>query len=174
MASLRTSGQTDLCGVPHSPYDHILQLLWAAETSLRGGSVHSEHDTLSHIRHTVIATRPFISAVNVSQGLYFMFGTGFEFTDNTKPLPLISIAVLIAVVIIAILLVPIFGGKGAAAGSILGWIVMIILIYYFSQRRFPITYDWQSVNCFFVFSSLFVLLGYWTHNLPVFPRIVHI
>ncbi len=122
--------------------------------------------------HAAVPFIPLVALVFVSQGLYFMFGTGFEFADNTKPLPLISIGGLVVVIISAVFLIPLFGGKGAAIASILGWFVMTILIYYFSQRRFPIDYDWQSLCCFFLFSVLFVLIGSWTQTLPVLPRIV--
>jgi O-antigen/teichoic acid export membrane protein len=81
----------------------------------------------------------------ISNGLYFMMGTGFEIGTDTKPAPLISLAGLIVVVGGAYLFIPYFGAAAAALTTAGGWLVMAAMVYMFAQRRYRIHYDWPAL-----------------------------
>jgi O-antigen/teichoic acid export membrane protein len=85
--------------------------------------------------------------IPVAQGVYFMSGTGMELSSNTRPFPLVSLAGLVTVVGGAFAMVHSFGALGAALATALGWVVMSGVMYFFSQRRFAIDYDWGTVGC---------------------------
>jgi O-antigen/teichoic acid export membrane protein len=84
----------------------------------------------------------FVSAVPLSSGLFFMFGSGFGLKQDTKSLPLISLSGLIAVILCSIALIPEYGGQGAAIASALGWLTMTRLFYAAAQNLYKIDYDW--------------------------------
>ncbi len=91
---------------------------------------------------------PALALLRVTQGVYFMMGTGMELTDRTGAYPLVSLAGLITVVAGAYLLVEPLGAIGAALAGVLCWAVMAAMIFGLAQRRFDIKYDWPTIGCF--------------------------
>jgi O-antigen/teichoic acid export membrane protein len=114
---------------------------------------------------------PAAGMIPVAQGFYFMFGTGIELSDNTRPVPLISFAGLVTTVACSFWLVPRLGAVGAAAATTAAWLAMTVTVYTFSQRRFSVPYDWPSVASFVALAVAAVAVGYATGNLPLAPRL---
>ncbi|CAK9073414.1 Streptogramin A acetyltransferase (Virginiamycin acetyltransferase D) (Vat(D)) [Durusdinium trenchii] len=119
--------------------------------------------------HDAALLIPIVAAIPLSEGLYFMLGTGIELSNNTRALPLVSLMGLITVVCTALPLVNALGATGAALGTIIGWCVMSAVIYLLSQRRFHVPYDWPSLIAFFVGSALCAALAYEGHALMNIP-----
>jgi O-antigen/teichoic acid export membrane protein len=112
-----------------------------------------------------------VALVSIARGMYFMLGTGMEFSEKTKQAPLISLAGLVTTVISALVLISTFGAMGAAAATTLGWTAMAILFYYFSYVRFPIRYDWGALFLLACAASVCVLGGHFSQSLPPLSRI---
>ncbi|MCB2173562.1 oligosaccharide flippase family protein [archaeon] len=102
---------------------------------------------------------PFVCMIPISQGYYFMFGTGIELTDDTKPMPLISLSGLISIVGMAYLLVPVLGAEGAALATITGNITMSIVAYNLAKKRFAIDYDWKTIILILISAIICVTAG---------------
>jgi O-antigen/teichoic acid export membrane protein len=96
--------------------------------------------------HDAAVLVPAVALVPMTRGLYFMLGTGVELSNDTRPIPLISLAALATAVVAAYLLVPWLGASGAALATFAGWVVMVSLIYTVSQKRFGIRYDWPVLR----------------------------
>lgn len=109
--------------------------------------------------HAAAPLVPFVALIPFVRGLYFMFGTGIELSDNTKPLPVVSFFGFMAVVIGAFALIPLIDAYGAALATVAGWMAMTIVIYIISQRRIQIPYDWTSVFQLVATSQAIVLVG---------------
>ena len=114
---------------------------------------------------------PVLALLRVSQGIYFMMGTGVELSDRTGAYPLISLAGLATVVLGAFLLVPSCGAVGAAAASVLCWLVMAAIVYVLAQRRMPIDYDWSTIACFVVLAIACVGCGYAVQHAQLWARL---
>ncbi|MBI3837566.1 MAG: oligosaccharide flippase family protein [Planctomycetia bacterium] len=112
-----------------------------------------------------------LTLIPVAQGIYYMAGTGLELSDNTRHYPLVSLAGLVTVVAGAFPWIRHMGALGAALDTALGWIVMGVAIYYFSQRRVAIAYDWLTIGCFALAAVMCVTLGGIVQNLPLLPRL---
>jgi O-antigen/teichoic acid export membrane protein len=121
--------------------------------------------------HGAAGLIPFVALIPVSNGLYFMLGTGFELSDNTKPMPLVSLGGLAAVVVGALILVPPLGATGAAVATVLGWLMMTTLIYALSQRRFTVKYDWHVLGLFTLLSVGAVTAAVLGQGLPAAVRL---
>jgi O-antigen/teichoic acid export membrane protein len=109
--------------------------------------------------------------IPVTQGMYYMLGTGIELGDNTRQYPLMSLAGLIAVVGGAFLMVPSAGPYGAALATALGWLVMSIVIYFLSQRRMAIDYDWPTLVSLAALATACVAAAWWMQSMPLAVRL---
>lgn len=119
--------------------------------------------------HDAALLIPIVAAIPLSEGLYFMLGTGIELSNKTRALPLVSFLGLLTVGCTALPLVHTLGATGAALGTIIGWCVMSAAVYILSQRRFHVPYDWPSVIAFLGGSGLCVALvseGHVAMNVP--------
>jgi O-antigen/teichoic acid export membrane protein len=112
------------------------------------------------------------SLIPVAQGVYFMSGTGIELTNDTRAFPLVSLAGLITVVGGAFAFVQSWGALGAALATVLGWVVMGVLTYYFSQRRFAIEYDWATVCCLGALGILCAVISWAVQPMPLAARLI--
>lgn len=108
------------------------------------------------------------------QGVFYMSGTGIELSDNTRPLPLTSLAGLITVIATSFALVKLWGPLGAALAAVIAWAVMAVVLYTISQRRFAIAYDWPTLACMAVTAAAFVALGGLAQGLPLVARLLTI
>lgn len=121
--------------------------------------------------YSAAALIPILGLVPVAQGVYFMMGTGMELSDDTRPFPLVTLAGLITAVVSIFTFVPWLGSVGAAIASINSFIALTLVIFYFSQRRFPISYDWPTLASLFVAAVVAASTGYWALQLPAIQRL---
>jgi O-antigen/teichoic acid export membrane protein len=115
-----------------------------------------------------------VALIPVSQGIYFMCGTGIELSENTRIYPLVSFAGLGVVIASAFLLVPLWGPLGAALSTVAGWTTMSVVVYVISQRRMRIHYDWISTSLFVLMAAAFVFAGMELQSQPLPIRIAAI
>lgn len=135
-------------------YITIITYLWLG-VSMWGGEVVRFMTTPGFFG--AISLIPLVALIPFANGLYYMLGTGMELSDNTTPMPLVSFSGLVTVVISAFIFVPILGTMGAALATTLGWLTMTAVIYYFSQKRFSVDYEWLTM-CFVILMAVAVVI----------------
>jgi O-antigen/teichoic acid export membrane protein len=121
--------------------------------------------------HAAATLVPVLALLRVTQGIYFMLGTGIELSDRTGAYPLISLAGLTTVVAAAFLLVDPLGAIGAAAAGVVCWLVMAAILYVLAQRRFKIAYDWPTIGCCALLAVGCVAAGYMVQPLALWLRL---
>jgi len=121
--------------------------------------------------HQAAALVAFAALVPLSQGIYYMMGTGIELSDNTRPYPIVSFAALVVAVGLAIVLVPRLGAAGAALATASASLTMAVVIYYFSQQRFVISYDWPTMLSLLFLGGAAVAMTRWSLYLPAMQRL---
>lgn len=104
--------------------------------------------------HSAANLLPFVLLIPLARSAYFMLGTGFEFTNNTKPVPLISGAGIIALLASSFPLIRYFGIYGAIGGLVICWIVMTALVRYFARARYYVPLNSKTL-WFFILCSVF-------------------
>ncbi len=92
---------------------------------------------------------PFIALIPVAQGMYFIFGTGIEFSKSPKYLPVISGLGVAAVIVFSLLLIPRIGIHGAGLATSIGWLLMALAVLGYAQSHYQISYAWPGI--FFIF-----------------------
>lgn len=136
--------------------------LWGAEVARL-----MTHDSF----HSAARLIPLVALIPVTQGLYFLLGVGVELSDDTRPIPLISLVGLVTVMLATFVLVEPFGAAGAAAATALGWVAMAAMAYRLARTRFSVHYDWLPLGTIGLLASAGVVAGALAAGLPVGPRV---
>lgn len=88
---------------------------------------------------------PLLVLAYAMQGLYYLMVTGMGVTKQTMPMVWISGAAVVLNIGINLLLVPAWGMKGAALTTVLAYVVLVGGTWLYSQRVYPIPYDWSRI-----------------------------
>lgn len=96
--------------------------------------------------HVVV---PFVVLSYIALGLESHFSTGLILCKKTKITAYITFLSLIIIVVWNICFIPRYGLIGAATSNLAGYIVRLSLIYYLSQRLYPIPYELKRLATMF-------------------------
>jgi O-antigen/teichoic acid export membrane protein len=88
---------------------------------------------------------PLIAASYALNGLYVLMVTGMGVTKKTTPMMWIVGAAAVANIGINIILIPLWGMRAAALTTVLANLIMVGGSCYYSQKYYPISYDWSRI-----------------------------
>jgi O-antigen/teichoic acid export membrane protein len=89
---------------------------------------------------------PWIAAGVLFQGVYLLTSIGLNITKRTEYYPLATSAAAATSVVANLLLIPRYGVMGAAWSSTLSYAVLAAAAMGFSQRVYPMRYEWSRVG----------------------------
>jgi O-antigen/teichoic acid export membrane protein len=119
---------------------------------------------------------PIIMGGYFFNGLFNQFSMGVNITKTTKYLP-IAVGIAATVNLVGnIILMPKYGMDAAAWLTLFSYSIAAAIIYYLSQKVYPITYDWKKIIVVAV-SVIVIFLGmkladpYVSSNLEALPAI---
>jgi O-antigen/teichoic acid export membrane protein len=84
---------------------------------------------------------PLLSLAFVLQGIQYVFSLGLHYVKKTKYNAFIVLSIAVLNIGLNFLLIPRYKIIGAAVTTVISWILMTILFYYFSQREYYIGYE---------------------------------
>jgi O-antigen/teichoic acid export membrane protein len=87
----------------------------------------------------------YLAVIPFTQGIYFMFSTGMEFSKSPKYRPLISGLGLLSVLISNNFLIKKLGVPGAALSISFSWLVMAMGNLLYAQKLYKIKYNWAII-----------------------------
>jgi len=108
---------------------------------------------------------PFVVLGYIAYGFYLNFLVGIYLKERTKLLLIITGSGAIVNIIGNFVLIPIFNIMGAAYSTAISFGFMAALIYFLSQKLYPIKYEFGKIVKIFVFSA-FIFLIYSYINFP--------
>ncbi|MEJ7784517.1 MAG: oligosaccharide flippase family protein [Solirubrobacteraceae bacterium] len=79
-------------------------------------------------------------------GMYLMMVTGMGVTKKTAPMAAIAVAGAVVNVGLNLLLIPRWGMQAAAGSTAFAYVIMVGGAWWYSQRAYPIAYDWQRIG----------------------------
>jgi len=124
----------------------------------------------------IMATPPFYSAANIVHIILVAYilqcwtiaqDIGILVSERTKFVTYASWTAAGAALIAYALLIPPFGAWGAATATVIAFTVRYGLTYYFSQRLFPIRYDWAPIVRLLVLGTAVAAAGLLLPDMPV-------
>ncbi len=104
--------------------------------------------------HKAIKYLPVALLVPFAKAIYFMAGTGFEFTNDTRPMPIISGSGLIILFVVASFSHEKFGVYGIIIALIASWLTMAIIMRYFAVKRFYVPINFKLITTLFIMAIL--------------------
>ncbi len=88
---------------------------------------------------------PIVMLGYIFNGFYINFTAGINIQKVTKYLPLsIGIGAIVNV-FINFISIPILGYRGAAWATLLAYLASATMVYYYSQRVYPVRYQWKKI-----------------------------
>ncbi len=110
-------------------------------------------------------------------GLYFValkdiVVTGLHITKKTSRISLMTTVVSVLNLSLNILLIPWFGAEGAAFASLLSQLVYFLGLFYFSNKLYPIPFEWFKITLMFVLGLILVYGSLLTNNMSLTIRLV--
>ncbi|MBP9192452.1 MAG: oligosaccharide flippase family protein [Ignavibacteria bacterium] len=100
---------------------------------------------------------PVILFAYLLNGMYVNFMAGIYIEKKTKYLPLITGLGAVSNVIANFILIPEFSYMGAAISTLISYFVMMIGLYYVSNKYYRINYEYKNIGL--IFLSLFISTG---------------
>ena len=97
---------------------------------------------------------PIILLAYLFNGIYFNFHAGIYIQEKTKYFPYVTGAGALANVAVNILLIPLLGLIGAALATLASYMIMALGLYFFSQKYYPIKYEFAKV--FKILAAIFI------------------
>ncbi|MFC1721505.1 lipopolysaccharide biosynthesis protein [Patescibacteria group bacterium] len=88
----------------------------------------------------------FLVAISyVFYGMHFVLAPGIHIKEKTKYYPLVVVIPAIANLILNYFIVPVYGMMGAAMTTVICFIGVIILTYFFANHWYPVKYNWKRI-----------------------------
>jgi O-antigen/teichoic acid export membrane protein len=129
----------------------------------------------------IMATPPFFSAANIVHIILVAYilqcwtiaqDIGILVSERTKFVTYASWTAAAAALILYALLIPPYGAWGAAVATVLAFMVRYGMTYYYSQRLFPIRYEWGPILQLVALGLAAAGAGLLLPNIPVFPSLL--
>ena len=108
---------------------------------------------------------PIVLLAYLFSGLYSTFNAAPFFTDNTKALLYVTIAGVILNLALNFFLIPKFEMFGAAAATLITYLLMFIMVFMYSQKIYRIELDYLKMSAMFFGALIFFAAGYFGINM---------
>lgn len=88
---------------------------------------------------------PIVMVAEIFMGIYFNLSFWYKLTDQTSYGAWFSLAGCIAIVLLNIFLIPVYGYMACAWAGVAGYGICMLLSYFIGQKKYPIHYDLRSI-----------------------------
>ncbi len=114
---------------------------------------------------------PFIALAMVVKGINILFTLGFDYAKRTTTYAVIFILGTVLTVGLNIILIPIFDIYGAAYAMLISYTVIAAFSFYYSQKLFPIKYEFVKIAQMLIVGIVLYLVGYFLPAMNIVIKI---
>ena len=107
---------------------------------------------------------PLVLLAYFFSGAYSTMNAAPFFTDKTFLILFISITGLLINTALNFLLIPILEMNGAALSTLITYLAMFLIMYYYSQKIYKIDYEWKKIFRIGLLTAVFFLISYFAVN----------
>ncbi len=105
-------------------------------------------------------TTEVLALSTVIYGFYFVLWTGCNVAKKNRKIPLITIAASALNLGLNLLLIPEYGMWAAAWTTVAGFALLCVLVYFISQRHYPIPFEWGRLAKLTIAAGVTLAAGY--------------
>ena len=115
---------------------------------------------------------PIVLVAYYFNGAFNNFAAGLQITKNTKYFPIaVSIAAIVNIGL-NFAFIPTYGYQAAAWTTLIAYLISALVLYYFSQKVYPIKYEWSRLIQILLISAIIYLpVHYLTSGLSIVPAL---
>ena len=113
----------------------------------------------NQLYHEGVIIIPIVLFANVCLGMYYNLSVWYKVTNRTEYAAIISGIGAIITIVLNMLLIPLYGYIGAAWTTLVCYLSMTFLSYYFGQKQFPINYNHKMIGIYFLIALSFYFLS---------------
>jgi O-antigen/teichoic acid export membrane protein len=95
--------------------------------------------------HAAARLVPIIVLAYVFQAWSDVVQFGIDASEQTRYVTYATWGAAVPLVAGYLVLIPLFGGYGAAIATLIGFVVRFLLMFVFAQRVWPVRYEWGSI-----------------------------
>ena len=103
---------------------------------------------------------PFILLAYLFSGIYSALNAAPFLADRTSGILLVTFAGFICNVLLNLLLIPVLEITGAALSTMITYLLMLIMIYFLSQKVYRIEYDWYKLAVIITSAVITVIIQF--------------
>ncbi len=107
---------------------------------------------------------PLVLMANLFFGMYFTLSLWYKLTDKTRLGAIIAITGAIITVILNIILIPVYGYMGSAISGFFGFLILMLISYYFGQKYYPVPYPVKRILTYFLIAVGIYIISTYTHS----------
>ncbi len=108
---------------------------------------------------------PIVMLGYIFNGFYINFSAGINIQKRTKYLPISVGLAAVANIALNFILIPIVGYRGSAWATLFAYLSSAAIIYYFSQKVYPVKYPWERIiPLLFLFLIIYLVTNAFTQG----------
>ncbi|SFN95955.1 Membrane protein involved in the export of O-antigen and teichoic acid [Capnocytophaga haemolytica] len=115
---------------------------------------------------------PVVLLANLCLGIYHSLSVWYKVTDRTTFGAVISLVGMALTVIFNFLLIPLLSYKGAALATLITYMAMMLISYYYGQKYYPIPYKKRKIKFFLGMSVFFSLIDFYLLGRNIYVGVV--
>ena len=108
-----------------------------------------------------MAVVPILLLAYLFLGIYHNLSVWYKITDQTKFGAYISLFGAFLTLVINMIFIPYYGYMASAIATLIAYLSMTILSYYFGQKRYPIPYNHKKIAAYLILSVRFSALSFY-------------
>ena len=97
--------------------------------------------------------------------------TGLHITKKTSRISITTAIISGTNLLLNFILIPYLGAMGAAVASLISQALYFGGLFYFSNKAYPIQFEWYKITLMFVLGAILVFAALLTTNWPLMPRL---
>jgi O-antigen/teichoic acid export membrane protein len=102
---------------------------------------------------------PYILMAYLFSGLYLNLTVASFFQNKIKYLIISSAAGCISNIVLNFILIPPYSIIGAATATMLSYLIMFLVLYYYSQKIYRINYEWRAITKAVLITSIIFIIN---------------
>ncbi len=116
---------------------------------------------------------PWVALAYLFNGFRTYFRAGIALGNRTSILSIIGVIIILINIVLNYFLIKFYGVDGALISTITSYLIFSIVLYFASQRIFPVDWGWQRLLKLLVITATTVIIQLWLSEMAIISNILN-